>query len=362
MLTPGLAERERDLGDDARAVRHLRRAARARSRRSCRRRAARRGRRGRRSIQAPTRAGVARRAASRAPAPSRPSSSSIARQQRVGVGQVDVGPDRAVGARDADRVAEARPDRRAAARRPRRARSSVPAAWAASRLASTCGRCEMHAIRRSCVGGVDRGRARAEAPQQRVQALVEHAGGALARRGQVPGRAVEQVLAGVLDALGLGARERVAADEALVRRGLGEQPLGRADVADDAVAARRRRAPRRRRRGSAPTGRRDEHGLGARDRLGDARRRRGRSRRARAHARARPGRGRSRTPRPRRGRGRRGRSSRRSARRRGRRSASAQRGAVCAPAALRSRTDAASPSSTSTVVSQAMHPSVIDWP
>ena len=93
--------------------------------------------------------------------------------QRVAVGHVDVGPDRAVGAGHARGVAEARADRRQAPLL--LAAASVLAAWATSRLASTCGRCETHAIRRSWVSGVDRRRARAERRQQAVQALVEHA-------------------------------------------------------------------------------------------------------------------------------------------------------------------------------------------
>ena len=62
------------------------------------------------------------------------------RRERVAVGHVDVGPDRARRAGDAGGVAEARAGRRAAARCRRRA--SVRAAWETSTLASTCGRCE----------------------------------------------------------------------------------------------------------------------------------------------------------------------------------------------------------------------------
>ena len=56
-------------------------------------------------------------------------------------------------------------------------------------------------------------------PSSAVQALVQHARGAAAGGREIPGGAVEQVRAGVLDAGGLGARERMPADEALVGAG-----------------------------------------------------------------------------------------------------------------------------------------------
>ena len=90
---------------------------------------------------------------------------------------------------------------------------------ATSRLASTCGRCETHAIRRSCVSASIAVGCAPKLVEQAVQPLVEHAGGAAARRRQVPGGAVEQVLARVLDAGGLGPGERMPADEALVGAG-----------------------------------------------------------------------------------------------------------------------------------------------
>ncbi len=85
--------------------------------------------------------------------------------------------------------------------------------------------------------GVDRLRAGAEAGDGPLQAVVEEAAGALGR-GQVPAGALEEVGAGVLDPGGLGAGQRVAADEALVgaeRRD--ELALGRADVGDDRLGA-----------------------------------------------------------------------------------------------------------------------------
>ena len=91
--------------------------------------------------------------------------------------------------------------------------------------------------------GVDDLRPRAEPGEQAVQALEE---GSLRRRGrrQVPGGAVEEVLARVLDPRRLGAGQRVAADEARVARGFDDRALGRADVGDDA-GARRLREDRR---------------------------------------------------------------------------------------------------------------------
>ena len=206
---------------------------------------------------------------------------------------------------------------------------SMPAACATSRLASTCGRCDTHAISRSWVSASIAQRARADAAEQAVQALVQDARGAAFGGRQVPGGAVEQIVARVLHAGRLGARERVPADEALVAGGVREHALGRADVADDAVGAGglQRQAHRL---GERAHGRRGEHDVGAGDRGGDVvglfvdraqREREG------AHV---AGRGRSRTRSRRRGCARPGRSSRRSARRRGPRSASAQGCAVCA--------------------------------
>ena len=85
--------------------------------------------------------------------------------------------------------------------------------------------------------GVDHGGPRAEPGEQPVQALEQ---GALGRRGrgQVPGGAVEEVLARVLDAGRLRARQRVAADEARVARRVDDRALGRADVGDDGAARR----------------------------------------------------------------------------------------------------------------------------
>ena len=60
---------------------------------------------------------------------------------------------------------------------------------------------------------VDRGWLGAEAVHQAVQALVQDAGGGR-RGGQIPGGALEQVGARVLDPGRLGAGQRVAADKA----------------------------------------------------------------------------------------------------------------------------------------------------
>ena len=113
--------------------------------------------------------------------------------------------------------------------------------------------------------GVDRRGLRAEAREQAVQALVEHAGGAAARGRQVPDGAVEQVGARVLDARGLGAGEGMPADEALVgATGLGDDALGRADVADDAVRAGARASAARTSSHERADGRGDEHDVGVR--------------------------------------------------------------------------------------------------
>ncbi len=108
--------------------------------------------------------------------------------------------------------------------------------------------------------GVDRGRAGPEATQQPVQTLVEDPGGA-GRRAQVPGRAVEQVLACVLHTGRLGSGQRVPAHEARVRQRVGHYALGRADVADDALLRRGRQRERGRLDDRADR-RCDEHGLG----------------------------------------------------------------------------------------------------
>ena len=161
---------------------------------------------------------------------------------------------------------------------------------------------------------------RAEARQQAVQALVQHARGAAAGRGQVPDGALEQVRACVRRRPArLGAGERVAADEALVGARLGDRALGGADVADDAAGARRGAAPRATVSPSAPTGAATNTTSAPSHRAGHVRRRgvdRAELQRAGAHAR---GRGRSRKPRRPPARAPPGRSSRRSARRRGRR-------------------------------------------
>ena len=103
------------------------------------------------------------------------------------------------------------------------------------------------AIRRSCVSASIAVGLRAEAREQAVQPLVEHAGGAAARGGQVPDGAVEQVGARVRDARGLGAGEGVSADEALVlAAGRRDGALGRAGIGDDGPLAPPARAPLRR--------------------------------------------------------------------------------------------------------------------
>ena len=87
--------------------------------------------------------------------------------------------------------------------------------------------------------GVERRRVRPEVDQHAVQALVEDPAGPRRRR-QVPGGALEQVGARVLDPGGLGAGQRVAADEPRVVHRRDHRPLGRADVGDHAFLARGR--------------------------------------------------------------------------------------------------------------------------
>ena len=72
---------------------------------------------------------------------------------------------------------------------------------------------------------VERDRARAEAQEEAVQAFVQDTARPRAGR-EVPGGALEQVGARVLDAGGLRARDRVAADEALVGHVGGYGALG----------------------------------------------------------------------------------------------------------------------------------------
>ena len=180
--------------------------------------------------------------------------------QRVGVGEVDVAPDRGRGARDARGVAEARAGR------------GQPLGLERARgLGHEHVGEHVRQVRdrghQAVVGlGVDRGRARAEVGQQPVEAVVEDALGARGRR-QVPGRAVEQAGARVLDAGRLGAGQRVAADEARVVDLPHQLALGRADVGHH---ARRGGGGERLAHGARQRAHRrgDEGGRRARERLG----------------------------------------------------------------------------------------------
>ena len=157
-------------------------------------------------------------------------------------------------------------------------RVSSAAASPTRTLASTCGRWLTVAIRRSCASAsIACGRAPRPATSA-LQAVVEDAAGALGR-GQVPAGALEEVGAGVLHPGGLGAGQRVAADEALVVAERGDQlALGRAGVGDHASRGRWRRAPRATCSASAADRRGAEDRLGALAGLARASRRRGRSR------------------------------------------------------------------------------------
>ncbi len=154
--------------------------------------------------------------------------------QRVGVGEVDVAPDRRVGPRHARGVAE-----RGAGGREPLALVGEHARRARHEHVGQHVREVGDGREQRVVGvGVERRGARAEVLEQPVQALVEHPAGALGGR-QVPGGAVEQVRPGVGDARGLGAGQRVAADEARIVDGRHHRALRRAHVGDDAVLPRR---------------------------------------------------------------------------------------------------------------------------
>ena len=157
MLTPAPPERERDLGDHARAGWAPTRAARAPGRRPGPRRAARRGRARARSFQARHGRRVAGRERRAHLARAAPTNSSIAGDQRVAVGRCRC-PSRSRCWR------RRRASRRGSSGRPpagaeRSRRSSAPAACATSTLASTCGRCETHGHQAVVRLGVDRRRA-----------------------------------------------------------------------------------------------------------------------------------------------------------------------------------------------------------
>ena len=81
---------------------------------------------------------------------------------------------------------------------------------------------------------VDGDRVRTEGDEQAVEPLVQDPRGALAGR-EVPGRPVEQVRPRVLHAQGLGARDRMAADEALVLGGRRNGALRGAHVGHHAI-------------------------------------------------------------------------------------------------------------------------------
>ena len=132
--------------------------------------------------------------------------------------------------------------------------------------------------------GVDRHRPRADPGEDAVQAVEQDALRPLGRS-QVPAGALEELLPRALDARGLGAGQRVAADEAVGvaqrRDRRDERVLGRSDVGDDRVRARRLQ-----RRRDEPGQRGDRRG--AEDDVGTGARPRRRCRRPRRARRARP--------------------------------------------------------------------------
>ena len=179
--------------------------------------------------------------------------------------------------------------------------------------------------------GLDRHRPGAQAAQQAVQALVEDPRGRRGR-GQIPGGALEQVGAGVLDAGGLRPGERVAAHESRVAQprptiarlveptSLTTQPAGAASSAAATAAW------------SPPTGTATNTASASRTASSSSGARVDRRRPAGPRLRARPTRCRSPRRWRRAARGQRARSSRRSARRR--RARSSNGGDPQAPAAI----------------------------
>src|SRR4051812_2831685 len=146
--------------------------------------------------------------------------------------EVDVRPDAAVRAGDARGVAEARADPRERLVLAVDGARGLRDEHVRQHVRQVADRGEQTVVRVR----VERDRACAEAEEQAVQALVEHAARASARR-QVPGGALEQVGARVLDAGGLGARDRMTAHEALVPHVRGYRALRRAHVRDDGLGA-----------------------------------------------------------------------------------------------------------------------------
>ena len=119
--------------------------------------------------------------------------------------------------------------------------------------------------------GVDRLGTGAQVGDRPLEAVVEKAAGALGRR-QVPARPLEQVGARVLDPGGLGAGQRVPADEALLRAApatsASSAPLVEPTSVTTASSPLAASASRDQRRQRADR-RRAEDDLGAVDRLGD---------------------------------------------------------------------------------------------
>ena len=147
-------------------------------------------------------------------------------------------------------------------------RRAAPAACAASRFASTCGRCETQAIRRSwgpasiAVGraprltssGAAARRARRRSPRAGVRYQVAPSN-----------RSARACSTPAVSAPG----QRMAADEPLVGPGGRQQALGRADVADHAVRRRSAAAPPPTVGQRAPTGAAANTASAPRDGRGD---------------------------------------------------------------------------------------------
>ena len=156
----------------------------------------------------------------------------------VAVVEEDVGPHAPVGAGDAREVAEARPGGEQ-----RVARAGLQAGLAHEHVGQHVRQVAHHGHHAVVLLRVDRHRPRADLAEERVQQLIGVGVHVVAGRDEVRRSLVERG-AGVGDAGGLGAAERVPADAAalLVRRqSAHERSLGAPHVGDDRA---RRRPPR----------------------------------------------------------------------------------------------------------------------
>ena len=146
---------------------------------------------------------------------------------------------------------------------------SARAAWATSDVGDDVRQVRDRGHEAVVVGGVDRGRAARRGRRRSGAGARAGCPRSSARRREVPGGAVEEVGAGVLDARGLGARQRVAADEALVAVARRPARAWSSRRRSPRSPAARRRAPRRPSRAQRADGHGDERDVGAVERLGE---------------------------------------------------------------------------------------------